>query len=162
MGRGKHNNTMSEEQLKEAKARRDKAYYERHRKDKQRAFQLAKMNAPTITCGCGGTYKDVPQLKCSHLRTQRHSLYDEEERLQIRQLICKKVKGVNTLAEAQTKLDEIYFNKERYNYSQKEGYLPTLVKRLNKIEDKPPPPPPPPKKVKKLVIKKKINVINNE
>jgi len=157
MGRGPGKNNLSEATLKSNKAKRDKDFYNTHRQECKDKYQLAKKNAQTITCGCGATYKDIPQLKNSHFSTQRHSCYDEEERLQVRQLICKKVNNVNTLEEAQTKLDDVYFKAKRYNYAQKEGYLPKLVTRLNKMEDKAPPP-----KKKKLVIKKKLNIINEE
>jgi len=157
MGRGPGKNNLSDTELKKKKAERDSKFYHAHRQECKDKYQLAKKNAQTITCGCGATYKDIPQLKNSHFSTQRHSCYDEEERLQVRQLICKKVKGVNTLVEARTKLENIYFDNKRYNYAQKEGYLPKLVTRLNKMEDKAPPP----KKVK-LVIKRKLNIIKEE
>mgnify|MGYP003651464947 CR=1 FL=1 len=175
MGRGLGKNNMSEGELKEAKARRDKKFYEAHQAENKKKRALAIYNAKTITCGCGGTYKDVIQNKNSHERTQRHSLWDEEERTQVRELICKKVNKVNTIEEAQLKLNEVYFNKERYTLAQKEGYIPTLVNRLNKMADKvvepppppptppPPPPPPPPPKPKKLKlkIKRKLNIISD-
>ena len=157
MGRGPHQNKLSEAELKENKAKRDSTFYHAHKNEVKKKYQLAKRNAPTITCGCGGTYKGIPQLKNSHERTGRHQLWDEEEERQVRQLICKKVKGVNTLEEAQTKLDDVYFNAERYSYVQKELYIPKLVRRLNALEDKAPPP----KKVK-LVIKRKLNIIKEE
>lgn len=164
MGRGLHLNKMSDAELKEAKKERDAKRYEAQRYDRQKAYQIAKRDAETITCGCGGTYKNIPQLKSSHLRVARHQLWCEEEELQVRQLICRKVKDVNTLEEAQAKLDECYFNADKYSYIQKECYLPKIMNRLSKIADKPIDPlapPPPPKKKLKLVIKKKINV-NNE
>lgn len=157
MGRGAHQNKLSEAELKKNKAERDSNFYHAHKDEVKKKYQLAKRNAKTITCSCGGTYKDIPQLKNSHERTGRHQLWDEEETKQVRQLICKKVKGVNTLEEAQTKLDDVYFNAERYSYVQKELYIPKLVRRLNAIEDKAPPP----KKVK-LVIKRKLNIIKEE
>ena len=175
MGRGLGKNNMSEEELKVKKRERDLNSYHRnkHKTQKERAKLL--LTAKTITCGCGGTYKDVIQNKNSHERTQRHSLWDEEERTQVRELICKKVNKVNTIEEAQLKLNEVYFNKERYTLAQKEGYIPTLVNRLNKMADKvvepppppptppPPPPPPPPPKPKKLKlkIKRKLNIISD-
>lgn len=157
MGRGPGKNNLSDAELKKKKAERDSNFYHAHRQECKDKYQLAKKNAHTIMCGCGATYKDIPQLKNSHFSTQRHSCYDEEERLQVRQLICKKVNNVNTLVEARTQLENIYFDAKRYNYAQKEGYLPKLVRRLNKMEDKAPPP----KKVK-LVIKRKLNIIKEE
>ena len=170
MGRGPGRNNKSEEELRVKKRERDLASYynNKHKTQKERALKL--LTAKTITCGCGGTYKDIIQNKNSHERTQRHSLWEEEEKHQVRELICKKVNKVNTIEEAQTKLNEVYFNKERYTLAQKEGYIPTLLKRLNKMADKvveppptpPPPPPPPPPKPKKLKlkIKRKHNTLN--
>ena len=162
MGRGPGKNNKTKEQLKEAKARRDAKFYEKNAPAIKKKNELAKLNAVTINCGCGVPYKDTSQVRKSHFSTQRHSLWDEEERVGVRQLICKKVKSVNTLAEAQARLDLVYFNADRFSYAQKEGYIPKLLVRLNKIADKlpdrpptPPPPPDPPIKKKKLIIKKK-------
>jgi len=160
MGRGPGKNNMSEEQLKANKRERDlKSWHNnKHKQQKKRAELL--LNAKIITCGCGKQYKDIIQNKNSHERTQRHSLWDEEETHKVRELICRKVNNINTLEEAQTKLDEVYLNAERYNFAQKEGYIPTLLRRLNKIEDKPIDPLKPKPKIKRLVIKKKLNIIN--
>ena len=161
MGRGLGRNNMNEEELKIAKAKRDKKYYEAHLAENKKKRALLVFNAETINCGCGGTYKNIVQNRNSHFLTHRHSLWDEEEEKQVKQLICKKVKGINTIEEAQSK-----FNKERYTLAQKEGYIPTLLNRLNKMADKvvepPPPPPPPPPKPKKLKlkIKRKLKIIN--
>ena len=164
MGRGPGKNNMSEEELRVAKRERDLASYHRNKHKSQKAKALKLLTAKTINCGCGGTYRDILQNKQSHFLTQRHSLWDEEERLQIRGLIIKKVKDINTLEEAQTKLNEVYYNAERYTLAQKEGYIPKLLTRLNKMEDKivEPPPPPPKPKITKIKIKKKLNIIIDE
>ena len=166
MGRGLGRNNLSEDKLKEAKAKRDKKYYEAHLAENKKKRALLVFNAETINCGCGGNYKDIVQNRNSHFLTHRHSLWDEEEEKQVKELICKKVKGINTIEEAQSKLDVVYLNAERYTYLQKECYIPKLLIRLNKMADKvvepPPPPPPPPPKPKKLKlkIKRKLNIIN--
>ncbi len=164
MGRGLGRNNMSAEELKEAKAKRDKTYYEKHLAENKKKRALLVLNAETINCGCGGTYKDIIQNKNSHFITHRHSLWDEEEEKQVKELICKKCEGINTIEEAQSKLDIVYINAERYTFTQKECYIPKLLRRLNKMPDKvvepPPPPPPPPPKPKKLKlkIKRKLNI----
>ena len=152
MGRGLGKNNMSEEELKVAKRERDLASYHKNKHKTQKARALKLLTAKTINCGCGGNYKDIIQNKQSHCSTQRHSLWDEEERLQVRETIIKKVKGINTLEEAQTKLNEIYYNAGRYTLAQKEGHLPTLLTRLNKIVVK----------ITKIKIKKKLNIIIDE
>ena len=162
MGRGPGKNNMSEEELRVAKRERDLASYHRNKHKSQKAKALKLLTAKTINCGCGGTYRDILQNKQSHFLTQRHSLWDEEERLQVRETIIKKVKGINTLEEAQTKLNEIYYNAERYTLAQKEGHIPTLRTRLNKMEDKIVEPPPPKPKITKIKIRKKLNIIIDE
>jgi len=154
MGRGPGKNNMSVAELKKAKAERDARFYEKNRDEVKEKYYLAKKNAATIMCGCGATYKDTPQLRNSHFTTQRHSLWDEEERLGVKKLMCKKIVGINNTEEAQVKLDDIYYDAKRFNYAQKEGYLPKLMRSLNKLEDKP--------IKKKLVIKKKLNIIKEE
>jgi len=154
MGRGPGKNNMSVAELKAAKAKRDARFYEKNRDEVKEKYYLAKKNAATIMCSCGGRYKDIPQLKNTHFSTQQHSLWDEEEKLCVRELMCKKIQGINTTEEAQAKLDDMYFDAKRFNYAQKEGHLPKLMRSLNKLEDKP--------IKKKLVIKRKINVIKEE
>ena len=153
MGRGFGTNNMTEGELKKAKAQRDKKFYDAHRDENKKARALKLLNAKTITCGCGGTYKDIIQNKNSHYSTQKHELYDHEEDNQIRQLILKKVNGVNTIEEAQTKLNEVYFNAECYTITQKTNYVIKLLKRLNKIADKI-------AKITKIKIKRKLNIID--
>ena len=150
MGRGFGTKNMTECELKKAKAKRDKKFYEANRDENRKARALKLLNAKTITCGCGGTYKDIIQNKQSHYSTQKHELYDHEEDNQVRQLILKKVKGINTIEEAQTKLNEVYYNAECYITTEKINYVAKLLKRLNKIADKPP----------KIKIRKKLNIID--
>tara|TARA_R110002050_G_scaffold219258_1_gene355193 strand:+ start:88 stop:597 length:510 start_codon:yes stop_codon:yes gene_type:complete len=154
MGRGLGLNNMSKEELRLAKRERDLASYHKNKHIKQKERALLLLTCENITCPCGGTYKDIIQNKNSHFLTQRHSLWDEEERLGVRDLICKKVKNTTTTEEAQKELDIIYVNNSKYKLAQKEGFLPSLVKHLNKKPDivvEPPPPPPNSPKAKKVV-----------
>lgn len=133
MGRGEGKNNMSVAELKEKKAERDAERYARNKKNIQRQNHILKMNAKTITCECGGSYKDIKQNKYAHYGSQQHSLWDEEEEKQVKQLICKKIKNVNTLEEAQAKLTNLYLDAEKYTYTQKECYIPKLLKALNRV-----------------------------
>jgi len=152
-GAGLHN--MSEEQLKQNKRERDLKSYHKNKDRRRKAQELLKRNAKTITCGCGGTYKDISQWKNSHERTGKHQLWDEEEEKGLRPLICRKINSVNTLEEAQTELDNLYFKNEKFTYINKELFIPKLVRHFNKMPDKEKPKPKP----KKLIIKRKLKII---
>tara|TARA_R110002049_G_scaffold40513_2_gene123243 strand:+ start:248 stop:706 length:459 start_codon:yes stop_codon:yes gene_type:complete len=149
MGRGEGKHNMSVAELKEKKAERDADRYARNKKNIQRQNHILKMNAKTITCDCGGLYKDIKQNKYSHFGSQQHSLWEEEDDKQVKQLICKKIKDVNTLEEAQTKLTNLYLDADKYSYIQKECHLPKIIRALNRLPDKPP----------IIKIKKKLKII---
>tara|TARA_R110001599_G_scaffold103079_1_gene262400 strand:- start:165 stop:653 length:489 start_codon:yes stop_codon:yes gene_type:complete len=157
MPRGLGQNNMSEAELKEAKAERDKTYYFNNRDEIRRKNALKLLNATILTCPCGGTYKDYKGSKYSHGTTHGHQLWLEETERGLVPLVCKKIKKVNNNEEARQFINNHYMANNKFSAIQKECYLPTFINKLKKLEDKPPPPPPV-KKVK-LKIKKKLNIV---
>tara|TARA_R100000541_G_scaffold34127_2_gene42590 strand:+ start:2937 stop:3422 length:486 start_codon:yes stop_codon:yes gene_type:complete len=152
---------MSAEELKITKRERDLASYHKNKHLIQRKRALLLLTCDTINCPCGGTYKDIIQNRNSHFLTQRHSLWDEETEKGVRELIIKKFSNINTIEEAQSKLDIEYINNQRYSLAQKEGFIPRLLIRLNKMPDKviePPPPPPPNSPKAKKVVRLKLKL----
>jgi hypothetical protein len=148
MGRGLGKTNMSIEELKEAKRERDANRYALNKKAITKTnYHLAK-NAISITCGCGGHYKDLTKNKNSHELTPKHSLWETEQRLQIHKLIIKKDTVCNTIEDANIKLLSIYEVNDKYKTTERERFLPSLVITLNKMEDK---------KVKKKIKLKLIN-----
>ena len=152
MGRGLGKTNMSTEELKEAKRERDANRYALNKKTITKTnYHLAK-NATKITCGCGGHYKDLTKNKNSHELTPKHSLWEEEQRLQIHKLIIKKYDVCNTIEDANNKLLSLYELNDKYRATEREVFLPKLIITLNKMEDK--------KVIIKVKKKIKLKLIN--
>ena len=152
MGRGLGKTNMSSEELKEAKRERDANRYALNKKTITKTnYHLAK-NAIKITCGCGGHYKDLTKNKNSHELTPKHSLWEEEQRLQIHKLIIKKYDVCNTIEDANNKLLSLYELNDKYRATEREVFLPKLIITLNKMEDK--------KVIIKVKKKIKLKLIN--
>ena len=152
MGRGLGKTNMSTEELKEAKRERDANRYALNKKAITKTnYHLAK-NAISITCGCGGHYKDLTKNKNSHELTPKHSLWEEEQRLQIHKLIIKKYDVCNTIEDANNKLLSLYELNDKYRATEREVFLPKLIITLNKMEDK--------KVIIKVKKKIKLKLIN--
>ena len=127
MGRGLGKTNMSTEELKEAKRERDANRYALNKKAITKTnYHLAK-NAITITCGCGGHYKDLTKNKNSHVNTPKHILWEEEERLQIRKRIIDKYEECNTIEEANNKLLSIYELNDKYRAGERLLFLADTI-----------------------------------
>ena len=127
VGRKAGKNTMTIEMIKEQKRKRDAARYARNKDKWTQERYIAAKNTTNITCGCGGHYKDLSRNKYTHVKTKKHILWEEEERLQIRKHIIDKYEECNTIEEANNKLMSIYELNGKYRAAERLLFLADTI-----------------------------------
>ena len=169
MGRGLGLHNMSIEELKEAKRERDQERYTRDRKLIQKQNHLKAKNALTINCPCGGHYKDLTKNKNSHTQTPKHTLWEEEQEINIHEVVMSKYAHCKTIEDAHNKLITLYEDNGKYKALDRLAFLAKLMRALQKKPDATPPPPPtppptppPPKKIKIKIKKLKLKLKTSE
>ena len=118
MGRGKGKYNLSEEELRSRRNKRKKEFYDNNKERLRCEDRKRRANAGRISCGCGGSYTDLPNEKMRHFDTIKHQLYENE---------LKAVELLNILDfdddKAITKINELCNKHDKYTTLDKCNYI---------------------------------------
>ncbi len=115
-GQGKHN--LSEEELRDRKNKRNKLYFDNNKERLRLEDRKRRAKAEHISCGCGGSYTNLPAERMRHFDTIKHQLYENE---------LKAVELLNILGfdddKAINKINELCNKHDKYTTLEKCNYI---------------------------------------
>lgn len=128
MGRGKGKYNLSEEELRSRRNERKKEFYWNNKERLRCEDRQRRAKAGHISCGCGGSYTDLPNERMRHFDTIKHQLYENE---------LKAVELLNILGfdddEAITKINVLCNKHYKYTTLDKCNYIgEKLIPKIKK------------------------------
>jgi len=128
MGRGLGKHNLSAEELRERKNTRNNEYYNQNFERLRLEERKKRAKVGHISCGCGGSYLNLPAQERRHFDTAKHQLYENE--LQVIELLNKL--GFDD-DEAITKINELCIKHDKYTTLHKCNYIgEELTKNIKK------------------------------
>ncbi len=136
MGRGKGKHNLTDEELRKRKNERNKEYYDNNLERLRREDRQRRAKAEHISCGCGGSYTDLPAERMRHFGSFKHQLYENE---------LKAIELLNILDfdddRAITKINELCIKHDKYTTLEKCNYIgekliPQIKKQIKSNQSK--------------------------